>query len=493
MTRHGLGILVAIGSAGPALVAASACGDFIDRVDPVFVDAGQGGNGGGGGGGGTSGDGGPDTSNANKCTYACCPTDPSCYSDPAKVQNSPGAECLAVRDNTGQPHIQMRQTWLRPITPKGNTIPIVYGNLNNYTNLDDPACRTPLGTSGYMQIIDFDLSDSDPTKNVSTVGYATYVTDTAAAKKDGLVMAKMDAPGWTDKTLYNGAVMDFSLPASQMTSSAGYPAGLPAPMPQPWTFQPTKAKRLANDFDLTNNKDRVTLLKMFDTSDPASIARPENGGFSGVFFYDGVKGYSHGFSPLAWQVIYDPPATAGSLPTSFILVPIREAETKATFNDPKHPDCVGRFRADGLDPSNNCKLDYSDPAKPPFQGWPGVDDTLGEGSANVHGYFLITELEQIFSSVLQSTLCVSYPTSAKSITDGWATSSDKRCRAPTNTNKWDPANNGIPMGDWCASTNSKSDANCHDAYSSVSFHSFSGFPIKLDSNTPAAPVVAPVL
>jgi hypothetical protein len=404
--------------------------------------------------------------------------------DPGDIK-APGAECLAVRDNTGKPHIQMRQTWFRSIDPKGNTIPIVYGNLNQYTTLKDPTCNTPNGTSGYMQLIDFDLSDSDPTKHVSTVGYATFVTDTKAVKTDGAVMAHIVAPGWKDVATYNGTSMDFSLPADQMSPSDKYPPGLPPPMPQPWAFEPTKAKRLTKNFDA--KADRLTLLKMFDTTDPASIARPENGGFTGVFFFDDKTGISHGFSPLSWLLIYDPLELNKTTPTSFIIVPIREAETQAQFNDPTKPNCVGRLRADGM--GGSC-VPSSDPTKPPWLGWPGVNDKEGEGSASVHGYFLITELEQIFSSVLQSTLCVSYPTAAQSAIDGWSTSSDKRCRASTNPKHWNPSDptNGLPPGDWCAETSDKPTASCHDAYRSDSFHAFQGFPIKLDANN--VPVVA---
>lgn len=492
MTR--LAILVATGTFTAAL--ATACGDTIDNVPPATPGAGGAGNGGspsdgGSTSGGSSGQGGVDTSNANKCTDECCPTDPSCYSGTSPTSDprlSFGAECLATRDNTDKPHIQMRQTWLRPVTPKGNTIPVVYGTLNGFTNMKDPTCKTPNATSGYMQLIDFDLSDPDITKNVSTVGYATYVTDTAAAKKDGLVIATVSQ--WKDVATYNGASTDFSLPKEQMSPTTGYPPGLPAPMPQPWDVGPTKAKRLADDFTLP--ADREKLLKMFDTTDPTSIALPANGGYSGVFFFDGAKGTSHGFSPMSWQVIYDPLPAGATKPNSMILVPIREAETRSTFNDPKHPDCVGRFRADGLT-APACVLDYSAQTNAPFIGWPGVNDTPGEGSSNVHGYFLITELEQIFSGVLGSTLCVSYPTAADSETAGWSTSADKRCRAPTNAKTWNPSDpiNGLPMGDWCAATNAKSDANCHDAYASVSYHSFAGANIKLDAS--GVPVTAPAL
>src|SRR6201999_3739145 len=92
-------------------------------------------------------------------------------------------------------------------------------------------------------------------------------------------------------------------------------------------------------------------------------------------------------------------------------------------------------------------------AKP---GWGGIFDTTpGEGDAHVEGYFLITELEQVYSKVLGMTLCVSYPTLGTSEMNGWATDTEKRCRKAAG-NKWnpsDPSGNGLPPGDWCAKDN----------------------------------------
>ena len=34
------------------------------------------------------------------------------------------------------------------------------------------------------------------------------------------------------------------------------------------------------------------------------------------------------------------------------------------------------------------------------------------------------------------------------------------------------------MGDWCAKTNSKATADCHDAYRSETFHAFQAFNVK---------------
>ena len=151
-------VSVLVGVAG--VLGCSSQGSVLEKLEPV--DAGAGGNGNCGTGGtmtagNTSAGGTPQVPTPSGCTASCCPTDPSCYSTP-QGQHAPGAECLAVRDNTGQGHIQMRQTWIREVTPKGETIPIVYGTLNQYTTLNDPSCATPNGTSGFIHVLDFDLS-----------------------------------------------------------------------------------------------------------------------------------------------------------------------------------------------------------------------------------------------------------------------------------------------------------------------------------------------
>ncbi|MBM4363343.1 MAG: hypothetical protein FJ104_11725, partial [Deltaproteobacteria bacterium] len=172
------------------------------------------------------------------CEGACCPTEKSCYSDPAVGNGSPGSECLARRDNTGTKRIQMRQTWIRPTAPKGNTIPLVYGALNTYSQLREPGCFSPNGTSGYIQLNDFDLENG-----ISRVGYAKFLPEAsvAAGPTDGLCMVAEDA--FTMKAPVGGSERDFSIPADDLPSATdlGWLAGMPAPMAQPWRVAPTKA------------------------------------------------------------------------------------------------------------------------------------------------------------------------------------------------------------------------------------------------------------
>ena len=115
-----------------------------------------------------------------------------------------------------------------------------------------------------------------------------------------------------------------------------------------------------------------------------------------------------------------------------------------------------------------------------------------EAPASIHGYFLITEIEQVYNIDLQKTLCVSYPgTDPKDPTgktlevdsEGFYDPTLASCRSA----KWDPTKrdgSGIPKGDWCAATNSPATATCHDAYQSKSFHAFQAFKVAKDHCKP---------
>jgi hypothetical protein len=388
---------------------------------------------------------------------------------------------MARKQNTAK-HIQLRQTWIDLLAPAGNTIPIVLKTLNTYTQLKEQACNTPDGASGYMQAVDLDLDNG-----VSTVGYVKY-TDAASALSDGLCYvdigmgvdsANTDG-GWKDIADYAMEKnFDFGLPADQMSDTKNWPPGLPAPMPQPWKVGPSKAKQLTTDFDLS--KDRADLIAKLA---PAGDLGKD--GFTGVFYYDDKTGTSHGYSPLSYNIIYDAPSTAGASPTTMIVTPIREAELKYRVNDPAAPNCVGKYLASALEPATGCvDPGMTGTAADSKNAWGGIFNTNpGEGDAGVLGYFLITELEQIYSRVLGMTLCVSYPTLDKSIMDGWATMTEKRCRKSTKWKPMDPDNAGLPNGDWCAATNSKATATCHDAYQSKSFHAFQAFKLKTDHCKP---------
>ncbi|HEX3593467.1 MAG TPA: hypothetical protein VHU80_00135, partial [Polyangiaceae bacterium] len=89
----------------------------------------------------------------------------------------------------------------------------------------------------------------------------------------------------------------------------------------------------------------------------------------------------------------------------------------------------------------------------------------------IQGYFLIAELEQIYT--LGQTLCFlfgggSYP--------NWQTDSHQDCRHDPNFNPLDPVK-GLPPGDWCSTTNGLASGDCHDAWQSVSYSTFQAFPI----------------
>lgn len=445
MIRKRVGVLVGAGVLG--VVAVVACGDrILDDGIPKGI-----------GGGGDSG------SNGG----SCWPTDPACYG--GKTKDDPGGECMAQRDNTptgaesATQRIQMRQNWLRAMQPAGNTVPVVYGNLNLFTTLPWPACNMGTGTSGYIQLLDFTLN-SDGT-GTSRNGFAKWFPADQLQNTitNGLCMVEEDWPNDT-----------YILDATQMSPSTNYPPGLPPPMARavkPWHVAPTIAKRLVQDFDLTVTGTREQLLASFLTGGA-------NAGYTGVFYYDPVTGYSHGFSPLSFLVIYDQKTPTETQPGGYIAVPIREAEVKGTFNDPAHPNCMGAYRGDALDPETNC-VPSTNPDDPTFPAWGCGSQhpcARGEGPATTDGYFLITELEQVYSKVLQSTLCVSYPTYPVSKAAGWA-DSQGRCRGVSQWNPSDPIN-GLPQGDWCAATNSPKTSDCHDAYKSKSFHVFSGFNIK---------------
>lgn len=500
MIRYGIGILAAGGIA--ASLALVACGED-DPKGPVIVGSGGAGNTGGtsgsgattaGTGGGTPGSGGGTSAG---CTGQCCPAADSCYGPAGK--SGPGATCMARHSNpdpgtaTGTPNgiITMRQTWIRVLTPAGNTIPQVYEPLNRYTSLPEPDCNTAVGSTGYMQLTRMDLTNPDKSKHTSTVGYATYTPAAGLAGliNDGACFAEItQANAWTDrhiqleKTPAATTPTDFSLPASQMTDSTGagkgagtvpYPKGLPPPQPQPWAMGPTKAVRLAEDFDLAEDRTEI-LGRLAADGDLGSQ------GYKGVFFFDEAKGEIHGYSPVSWQIIYDGVPMGKTYPESFILIPIREAELRFKTNDPKAPNCIGRYRGESQATiSNECatSLTVDDPP------WGGITNaTPGQSDAKIQGYFLITELEQIYSPVLRQTLCVHYPTLPVSTGAGFGIqgaegkSADHRCRAIAAN--WDPANGKFPRGDWCAATNSVGTEECHDAYKSESWHAFQAFKVK---------------
>lgn len=437
-----------------ALTTMAACGSDEPDNGGGFNTSGGAMNGAGGSMEGAGGSG-PGAGGSNPsdlmCKGSCCPTDGVCYGvDTGKNPDKVGDECLAMRDQTkGGPNgnrLQFRQTWARATAPKGNTDPIVYQVLSGGATLPLGAtCKMAESgaATGFMQLLDVDLTDPDPMNHTTTSGYAPWFTIdqyNAGAKTNGLCMVE---------DTYNNPM--YALGADQMSSTANWPANLgPQPMPQPWTVRPAVLARRMTDFNVAT--DRAALLD-----------ETEMRGKDGVFFRDDATGYSHGYTKLAWVYV-----AAGGNETG-IAIPIREVETIYQANDTTEQTCMGAYRGDAL-PADSCAS--TDPTDPPW-GWPDGSKP-GEAPAKTVGYFLITELEQVYSSVLGRTLCTSYPGVADSTADGFP---DTTCRASA---KWDPTaadNAGLPTGDWCAATNSEATATCHDAFRSVTFHTFAAHDI----------------
>jgi hypothetical protein len=500
MIRYGLGILAATaGTLG--LIALQGCSDENGGAPPLPPGgAGAPGTGGGGpvGGANPGGNGGAGATPAtgSTCVGTCCPTEKSCYSNPATGNGSPGSECLATQDNTGQQHIQMRQQWIRAVTPAGNSSGLVYAVLAGRTQLPWKACNQTggIGSGGYIQLVDFFLGapGSDISTHYSQVGYAKYVPGPATPGDPAFVPTDALTNGFCYGSEDYAGDANYRLAANQIGDGAGFPTGLPKPMALgagAWKVGPSKAKRLAADFDIGKEGNRtadqeakrVELLGKLDPAGEYGAA-----GFGGVFFFDDATGTSHGFGALGWVVVYD--ATGAT----HIAIPIREVELRSKFNDPKAPNCVGKYLPDALD-QTTCSAGQ-DPTKP---GWGGGDCTAstgtaacgpGESAASTKGYFIISELEQIYAPDLQSTLCVSYPgtdpaTSQPRVqAEGFYDATRKGCL----TSKWNPADptNGLPKGDWCAKTNSPATADCHDSWRSISFHAFAGAKIKLAGAAP---------
>jgi hypothetical protein len=444
--------------------------------------------------GGANGSGGAVTSNGgataggSRCFGACCPADSRCYSTPAG-NGSPGSECLATRDNTGQEHIQLRQQWIRATIPAGNAQGLVYGVLAGRSQLPWAMCNQTgaIGSGGYIELIDLFLGGADKSQHYATLGYAQYVPGPTvpgdavfipAAINQGLCYGTESVVG---KPAANG--IDYSLGQDEVGFGADYPPGLPKPMAlkgtQGWWVGPTRATRLDADFDLGAGTTRTDLLAMLGPGGAYGAA-----GFSGVFYYDDTTATLHAFASLSWAVVYD---ATGS---SHIAIPMREAETKLRFNDPGSPNCVGAYRSDAIDPTI-CQAG-SDPLNP---GWGGGDCTAttggsacrpGESAASTTGYFLISELQQIYAPDLQNTLCVTYPgndpaTSKPRVdAEGFYDDATFGCKT-ANWNPNDPVN-GLPQGDWCAATNSAATASCHDAWQGRSFQAFAGSKIRLGTN-----------
>jgi len=441
----------------------------------------------GGGAGGGSGAG-----TVTSCTGDCCPTDPSCYSTPAG-NGSPGSECLATRDNTEQQHIQLRQTYYNAIAPSGNAAPaIAYFILAarselNWVSCNQGANATAYGAGGFIELTDMFTQDTTTRAFIdgdyAWDGFATYsgIPVTAAPTLCYAEGAYTGIPAAGSKA------PDVRLGPGDMSLTTGWPAkGLPNPMPlmdasgnsTPWTVAPTRNKRIATDFDVSTEPGREAVLAMFDATDPSYLGVDSAGQpWTGVFYYDETTGYNHGFSPLSWEIVFG----ASDAPGKTTVVPIREVERKSTVNDINHPDCIGDYIA--TTDRNSCSPG-GDPAS--NSSWGGGDCTLITGNAtcapgttasSTTGYSLITEIEQVWDDDLGSTLCISTPGSQPA---GFLSADAKTCVGQS-WNPQAPNDTGLPMGDWCAATNSPKTASCHDAYHSVAYQTFAGTNLQLDA------------
>jgi hypothetical protein len=360
---------------------------------------------------------------------------------------------MAQRDNTGKTRWQLRQTFSVSTRPPGNATGIVADALVWRSSLAWDLCHwnNPLGGQ-FVQLIDFDHD-----ARTARVGFAKLVADGPSARDSGLCFVDDDYedPAFAIGNLYG--------------PTPAWPDGLPAPMPQPWHVQPVSAVEYrseggtSTDFDV--GKQRRELLRRLG---PGGDLRPA----SGVFYIDEARGYMHGYSPLAYIVLYDTTLEKASSAASYDVIPIRETEITTQLNDPLHPNCVGSYLGDGASPPT-CSGSSSNRA----WGCPPGDCGRGEAAPNkIEGYFLLAEAEQIQNSTLQRTLCSIFGGGDPStFYGGWMAT--KRCREDP---RWDPTNpkTGLPHGDWCAETNGPATDDCHDAVKSVSYTTFQGFPIQ---------------
>jgi hypothetical protein len=439
---------------------------------------------------------------AGACSTDCCPTDPSCYSTPAG-NGSPGSECLATRDNTAEQHVQMRQTYINAVEPKGNAAgTLVYTILAARSQLPWAACSQPINTSygagGSIELDDWFMQDTTARTftvgDYASLGFATYVGSVTASGPT-LCLGQGQYTGIPPTTI-DPVLPDVRLGPQDMSPTTNWPAILASkypPMPllnadgtagTPWSVGPTKSKRLTVDFDVSTPSGRATVLAMFDPTSPTYINDIPGDNYGGIFFYEPLTGYVHAFSPLAWVTIYGTTAD----PAHVVQIPIREVEKKGMVNDPAHPDCIGEYQATKANDGQRCALG-SDPTTADWGGGncsqitgsATCDASKGESAYVTAGYSLQTELEQIYSADLVSTLCVSYP--GVTLPAGFQGDGGSSCKGPA-WNAEDPVN-GLPLGDWCAATNGPATANCHDAWHSVAYQTFAGTNIKLDAPTGA--------
>jgi hypothetical protein len=377
-----------------------------------------------------------------ECVGKCCPAAPECYPENNPSSYS-GAECLAQRDNTNEKHWQFRQTLSVSTKPPGIAGSTIASFLAQRSELNWPACNAPNGTSGFIQLIDIDREH-----DTSRVGFARFASDAKTALAEGLCFVEdtYDDPKWV-------------LPA--IPPPTGWPVGLSPPKSLPFKVKPVTAVRYKDaagnfvDFDLDH--DRQEILKRLDP-DLGDLKE-----YGGIFFFDETRGYLHGYAPVTFILNYDSA-------TAYNAIPIRESEIKTQLNDADHPNCAGAYLGDNLSLPASCAGNSTNRA------WGCAKGACGDGASaqtTVEGYFLITELEQVYNGLLDQSLCYLFP--GPDLYPGWNLT--KSCRS--DTARWDPTRaDGIPPGDWCAEENSAATGSCHDAWKSVSFSTFQAFPIQ---------------
>jgi hypothetical protein len=411
---------------------------------------------------------GGDTGRTCACEGACCPTEPSCY---GSVPDGYGDECFAQRNQAaGTPNedrLQYRLTWARSTEPPGNTNPTVYQVLSSGANLNWPSSCNQSGLGIFIQLLDLDLTAPDEADHRVRTGWAGNQSEvqgtTVAANGLCMVEDTYDSP-------------NYNLPADQMTSTDGWPEGLPPPMARgprgqpaqnPWQVRPSVLARIpTSEGDFNVGTDRQALLDRINNT----------AGADGLTFIDRATGYSHSYVPQTWVVV-----TLG-VP---IAIPLREAETIYQVNDPAERACMGAYRSHSLLPAADC-LSASDQLDPEWGHYRDIQGPAGQAPAVARGYFLITELEQVFSQTLGNTLCVTYPGedppgSGNLVVEGTGFF-DSGLGSCVSSN-WDPSTGSIPKGNWCAATNGPATDDCYDAWRSVTYQTFQAFDV-IDANCP---------
>lgn len=367
-----------------------------------------------------------------ECTGRCCPK--SCPVPSRDGATYSGPECYAQYDNTGQKRWQLRQTMSVSVSPPGVRSATIANVLLWRSQFQSAGCGTPQGTSGFMQLIDFDRE-----AGTSRVGFARYERNPDRALENGLcfVEDEYQDDAWAIPQVYDPV----------------WPKGLPKPMVLPWKAGPILTKRVLRNFELPAEREEL-LARFAEDGDLHE--------YQGLFYMNEETGFLHGFAPMAFVINYDDA-------THYNAIPIRETELTMQANDPAHPNCIGSFLGDNPTLSQSCEGTPTDRTWGCYPGNCGAEELT---PASVKGYFLAVETEQLHNQ-LDQTLCHLLPGPLGPPWDAAVS-----CRA--NQAVWNPMDpvKGIPPGDWCAATNDVATEKCHDAFRSVSYSTFQAFPIR---------------